>query len=67
MSNLADGVFAVALPLPAVQLTDSPLPIAGVAVAAVSMIALKPPWPFAAVLLFGDYGVAEMASSAASR
>lgn len=34
MSNLADGVFAVALPLLALQLTRSPLAISGLAVAA---------------------------------
>jgi len=33
VSNLADGVFVVALPLIAVQLTDSPLLVAGVSVA----------------------------------
>jgi hypothetical protein len=32
-SNLADGVFVVALPLMAVQLTDSPMLVAGVSLA----------------------------------
>src|SRR6187397_2901950 len=31
-SNLADGVFWIAFPLPAIRLTDSPVLIAGVAV-----------------------------------
>jgi MFS family permease len=39
-SNLADGVFWVALPLLAVRLTDSPILVAGVAVAA------RLPWLF---------------------
>src|ERR687886_500575 len=42
-ANLADGVFQVALPLLAVQLTRSPLLIAGVAIAA------RLPWLLAPV------------------
>ncbi|HEY7598837.1 MAG TPA: MFS transporter [Candidatus Limnocylindrales bacterium] len=40
VSNLADGVFFVALPLRAVRLTDSPLLIAGLSIAA------RLPWLF---------------------
>ncbi|CAN5599395.1 MFS transporter [soil metagenome] len=40
VSNLADGVFLIALPLLAIRLTDSPILIAGLA------IALRLPWLF---------------------
>ena len=40
VSNLADGVFFILLPLVAVRLTDSPLLIAGVAIAG------RLPWLF---------------------
>jgi MFS family permease len=40
VSNLADGVFLIALPLLAIRLTDSPILIAGLA------IAMRLPWLF---------------------
>jgi len=44
LSNLADGIFTIALPLIAVRLTDSPILVAGVAVAG------RLPWLFFALV-----------------
>ncbi len=44
LSNLADGIFTIALPLIAVRLTDSPILVAGVAVAG------RLPWLFFALI-----------------
>ncbi|CAN5579172.1 MFS transporter [soil metagenome] len=44
LSNLADGIFTIALPLIAVRLTDSPILVAGVAIAG------RLPWLFFALI-----------------
>ena len=57
VSNLADGVFVVALPLIAVQLTDSPMLVAGVSVAGrLPSKKQSASWPEAATLPFLLYG-----------